>query len=256
MWLRLRQVALIARDLASTVDDLKAIFGLEVCHVDPGVERFGLKNSLLPVGSQFLEVVAPFQENTTGGRYLDRRGGDGGYMIIAQCDELEPWERRVAELGIRIANPNLGPGFRGIQLHPKDTGGTFFDISWHEGGEDPSGPWMPAGPNWQPAVRTDVVSKILAAELQSPDPDTLAKRWSEIAEIPLSRDAEGNPEIPLEDARIRFVVATDGRGEGLSGLDLAVVDRKRLLDAAESRGRRVSDDLVNVCGTRFTLIDA
>ena len=105
-------------------------------------------------------------------------------------------------------------------------------------------------------MRTDVVSKIVAAELQSPDPDSLAKRWSGIAQIELEHDAQGRHELPLENARLRFVEATDGRGEGLGGIDLAVVDRKRLLEAAEKRGRRVSDDLVNVCGTRFGLIDA
>ena len=256
MWLRLRQICLVARDLARSVDELKEIFGLEVCYVDPGVERFGLRNSLLPIGSQFLEVVAPFQENTAGGRYLDRRGGDGGYMVITQCDDVEPRKQRVAELGVRIAQPLESTHHRGMQLHPKDTGGALFEIDWHEGGEDPAGPWSPAGPDWKPAVRTDVVSRILAAELQSPDPKTLAERWSGIAQIELGRDAQGRLELPLENARLRFVEATDGRGEGLGGVDLAVVDRKRLLEAAEKRGRRVSDDLVNVCGTRFGLIDA
>jgi len=37
----------------------------------------GLHNFLMPVGSNFLEVVAPSREGTAGGRYLDRRGGDG-----------------------------------------------------------------------------------------------------------------------------------------------------------------------------------
>ena len=257
MWLRLRQICLVAHDLASTIDELKEIFGLEVCYVDPGVERLGLKNSLLPIGSQFLEVVSPFEENTAGGRYLDRRGGDGGYMVITQTDEIERRGKRVAELGIRVAMPlgSRGP-HRGMQLHPKDTGGSFFEIDWHEGGEDPAGPWSPAGPDWKPAVRTDVVNKILAAEIQSPDPKTLAERWSKIAEIELGHDAQGRLTMPLENASVRFVEATDGRGEGLGGVDLAVVDRKRLLEAAEKRGRRVSDDVVNICGTRFGLVDA
>jgi len=37
------------------------------------------------------------------------------------------------------------------------------------------------------------------------------------------------------------------------GVDLAVVDRKRLLNAAEKRHRRVSDNLVLIGGIRFRL---
>ena len=97
MSIRLRQIALVANKLAPVIDDLKAVFGLEVCFIDPGVGVFGLENSLLPVGNNFIEVVAPIKEGTAGGRYLKRRGGDGGYMVICQCDshaaQLERRER-------------------------------------------------------------------------------------------------------------------------------------------------------------------
>ena len=74
MSLHLRQIALVARELAPVIDDLSAIFGIKPCFVDPGVKVFGLENTLLAVGRNFLEVVAPIEDNTAGGRYLDRRG--------------------------------------------------------------------------------------------------------------------------------------------------------------------------------------
>ncbi len=40
----------------------------------------------MPVGKNFLEVVAPIREGTAGGRDLKRRGGDGVYMVITQVD--------------------------------------------------------------------------------------------------------------------------------------------------------------------------
>jgi hypothetical protein len=253
MWLRLRQIALVARKLAPVVDDLREVFGLEVGYRDPEVKVFGLENALLPVGSQFIEVVAPIQEGTAGGRYLDRRGGDGGYMTITQCDDHAPRKRRVAELNIRKVIDHDTAVFHNMQLHPRDTGGTFLEIDFQPGGEAPDGPWMPAGKNWKLAVRTDVVRAITGAEIQSPDPEPLAKRWSDIIEIPVQKDAGGNPTIKLENATLRFVKDTDGRGEGLGGVDLAVVDRKRLLNAAEKRHRRVSDNLVLIGGIRFRL---
>lgn len=254
MWLRLRQICLVARELKPVIADLEAVFGLEVCYVDPGVGQFGLENSLMPIGNQLLEVVAPMEEGTAAGRYLERRGGEGGYMVITQCDDHGPRRRRVGELGIRIAHQFDRRTFQNMQLHPKDTGGSFFEIDCQMDGMAADGPWMPAGPNWQRARRVDVVSGILAAELQSPDPERLAQRWSEIAEIPVEPGPDGSPSIRLENADLRFVPATDGRPEGLGGIDIKVVDRARLTAAAEARGCLAGDDLIVLCGTRFRLV--
>jgi hypothetical protein len=60
--------------------------------------------------------------------------------------------------------------------------------------------------------------------------------------------------MPLENASVRFVEASDGRGEGLGGIDLVVNARERLMQAAERRGCLVSDDQVTICGTRFYLV--
>jgi hypothetical protein len=254
MWLRLRQIALVARELAPVVDDLREVFGLEVAYRDPSVEAFGLENAVLPVGNQFLEVVAPTREGTAGGRYLERRGGDGGYMVILQCDDHGPRKRRAAELGIRKALEHDEPQYRLLQLHPRDTGGSFLEIDQQIGGEDVEGPWQPAGRDWHAAVRTDVVRAIAAAEIQAADPRLLAKRWSEILELPIADEAGGAPSLRLENAAIRFVADRDGRGEGLGGVDVVAADPPRLLAAAERRGRRIADDLVLICGVRFRLV--
>ena len=254
MWLRLRQIALVAHEIGPVTDELCAIFGIEVAHIDPGVKIFGLENRVIPIGNQFLEIVSPTEENTAAGRYLDRRGGDGGYMVITQCDDHAARRKHVLELGVRIAFQIDQPAFQGIQLHPRDTGGSFFEIDWQGEGDAPDGPWMPAGPDWQRARRTDVVVGIAAAELQSPDPERLAGRWSEIAEIPLSRDADGQPELRLENARLRFGRASDGRGEGLGGVDLIASDRDRALRTARERGHAADGDHLLLCGTRFRLV--
>ena len=255
MKLRMRQICLVARELEPAVADLKAVFGLEECYRDPAVARWGLENALLPVGNGLLEVVAPVQADTAAGRYLDRRGGDGGYMVILQTADLEPYRRRIADLGVRlVAEPNYGE-YVGMQLHPRDTGGAILSIDWNAGDpEDPAGPWHPAGPDWQRARRTERVRAMRAAELQSDDPEALARRWAELLDLPLVRDAQANPLLRLDDAVLRFVRATDGRGEGLGGLDLAAADPRAVREAARARGCPVSDDTVTVCGTRFRLI--
>lgn len=255
MWLRLRQICLVARELAPVLEDLQAVFGLEVCYRDPGVATFGLENALLPVGNQLLEVVSPVREGTAGGRYLQKRGGNGGYMVITQCDDHAPRRRRVEALGIRLVTEFERHGFQNMQLHPKDTGGSFFEIDCQTDGLEPDGPWAPAGPDWQRARRLEVVRAIAAAEIQSPEPRRVAERWSEIAEIPLTADEAGRIALPLENATVRFVEPSDGRPEGLGGLDLAAVDRVRALATASERGLPVEDDVILICGTRFQLLE-
>jgi hypothetical protein len=79
-----------------------------------------------------------------------------------------------------------------------------------------------------------------AAELQSEDPERLAQRWSQVIERPVAM-REGQRTIALDDATLRFTEASDGRGEGLAGLDLDCADPAR-------RG------LVLICGIRFRLV--
>ncbi len=254
LWLRLRQIALVAEKLAPVEQQLTSVLGIEVCFRDPGVGHFGLENALFPIGNQLLEVVAPVKENTAGGRYLARRGGDGGYMVITQCNDHAPRRARVKELGVRIVNQFDSGEFRNMQLHPKDSGGSFFEIDEMvgPGAHDPDGPWEPAGKDWQRARRLERVTAIVAAEVQCDDQQKVAARWSEIAEIPLT-DEGGDPVLPLDNASLRFVPCTDGRPEGLGGIDVACADKAAILAAAEARDVVTGDDQVTLCGTRINL---
>jgi hypothetical protein len=257
MWMRLRQIAVVTEDLRETALDIGTVLGVEACYCDPGVGPFGLKNTLWVIGSQFLEVVTPFRAGTAGGRYMERRGGDSGYMFICQVDDIAPRRARAAELGIRVAYEIANPerGHDGIQLHPGDTGGTFWEMDQMlgEGTDAVGGPWWPAGPSWQPYVRTDRVASITAAEIQSPEPEPLANRWAEMAELELGTDADGHPQLSIDNATVRFVEAEDGRGEGLGCIDVATVDRDAVLAGARARGRHVSDDRVDLAGLRVYL---
>ncbi len=254
MWIRLRQIAMVVADLNRVVDDLRHVFGLEVAHIDPGVEVFGLENRILPIGSQFLEVLTPIREDTAGGRYMARRGGDTGYMVICQTDDHASFKARMRQLGIRSAWERDGAAYSLLQLHPKDTGGSFLEVDWTEGGEDPSGPWPPAGDHWQQHVRTEIVRAITAAEIQSPAPEPLAERWASILGLPLDRGPGGESTIRLENADLRFVLPPDGRPEGLGGIDLDAADAGKALARARERGLPVEGSTVLLGGMRFRLV--
>ena len=255
MWLRLRQICFVAEKLAPVEEALCDVLGIKVCFRDPGVGNFGLENALFPIGNQLLEVVAPIEENTAGGRYLERRGGDGGYMFITQCDDHAPRRARVEELGIRLAHQFERPTFLNMQLHPKDTGGTFFEIDEPLGpnAHDLDGPWMPAGDDWQASRVLDRVTGIAAAEIQCNDPAALSKRWSEIAQIPLTEES-GHPTMKLDNATARFVPCTDGRPEGLGGIDVATADKAAILASAKARDAVSGENQVYLCGMRINLV--
>lgn len=257
MWIRLRQIAVVTEDLRKTALDVQTVLGVEACFTDPGVKVFGLKNTLWPIGTQFLECVTPIQDDTAGGRYIERRGGDTGYMVITQVDDVDARRARAQELDIRVAYDLNYPdeGHDGIQLHPGDTGGSFFEMDQMtmDGGDAVGGPWYPAGKNWQPYVRDDVVSGITGVELQSPEPERLAKRWADMAEVDLGSDSAGNPSFEFENCSVRVVEDSDGRGEGLGGIDVAVVDHDAVMEGARARECYVADDQVQLAGLRVYL---
>ena len=86
--LRLRQAVLAARELEPVATRLRDELGLGEPFADPGVEYFGLRNAVFALGDTFLEVVSPVRDGTAAGRLLDRRGGDCGYMLMFQVEDL------------------------------------------------------------------------------------------------------------------------------------------------------------------------
>jgi hypothetical protein len=258
MKIQLRQICLVAQELKPAIGDLTQILGINSCFVDPAVASFGLENTLMSVGHNFLEVVAPVEANTAAGRYLERRKGDGGYMVICQADSRESQQQvkaRAAACGVRTAFESERENWGICQLHPADMKASFFEIDWDQH-NDFDGNWHPAGGlGWRQSVNQAVTVDIVGVELQGPDPEELARRWSEVSGLP-AVNADGELYIQLNNARLRFVEATDYRGPGLGGIMLAVADRTHILDAARAMDCFINEQRVDICGTRFYLEDA
>ena len=255
MYLRLRQIALVARKLEPALTQFKNVLGIEICYRDPGIARHGLENGLLPIGPVFIEVVAPVQPNTTAERYLERRKGDGGYMFIVDCDDVGRRRAHVKGMGIRIIAENKKVDWdpvESFQLHPKDTGGAILSVGTHAAGENLMGGYHWAGRDWQKFIRTEPVNAVLGCDIQSHNPSALARRWSAIFERPVTT-MDGTPMIELDLGFARFVAETDGRGEGLSAVHLKATDRARILAAARSEKLAVNGSAVQICGTSFVL---
>ena len=252
--LRLRQIAFVANNLDPVEEHLQQVFGLGKGFNDPGVGTFGLRNSVIPAGRQFIEIVCPVRDNTAGGRYLERRNGDGGYMTIFQCNDHPSLKARCDAMGIRRVFDHQGAEYWILQLHPADTGGTFLEVDVQHGGESMDGPWEPGGAHWRDHF-TETLVAITAAEIQSPDPTTLAARWSQILDRPTVSSGAAAHTLTVDNAEIRFVPCADGRPEGLGGIDVTVRsdDLEMVLARAAQRGVAVHGDpsLLMIGGVRI-----
>jgi hypothetical protein len=255
MSIQLRQICLVAGQLKPVIEDLTAILGINICYVDDGVAAFGLENALMPIGRNFLEVVAPIQDATAAGRYLERRSGDGGYMVITQADSRETQlaaRQRALDSGVRIAHESERGDWHLTQLHPRDLEAAFLELESDQH-NDFDGYWMPVGGlGWEDKVKQDVTIDIVGVELQSNDPASLAAKWAHIvgAESAVAGDSIV---VPLNNVTLRFVALGDDRGPGLTGLDIRVADRAAILAEAKRRDCYLSDNEVQICGTRFYL---
>jgi hypothetical protein len=247
-YIRLRQICLVAPQLAPVVSDICGIMGLNVCYRDGNVAKYGLENALMPVDAILLEVVAPTEPGTAAGRFLDKTGGRGGYMAIFCCEDPHARGAQANVLGVRTANVIDHPPYHGVQLHPRDCRAAFIEFNHTDSSDDRFGPYPPAGPDWQESIAKDVTQALTEVEMQSPDPAGLAAHWSRIIGITPSETAAGEAELRLPNASFRFV---KGENEIMSGLTFRVVDVAKVCDAARARGYSVSENQFVVGGVNF-----
>lgn len=228
---RLRQVALAARDCDAVSTELQGRFGWPDPFHDPGVGRFGLVNSVFAAGDTFVEVVAPVEADTTAGRYLERRGGDSGYMAIFQMPDLAVARRRLEEVGVRVVWTADLPDIAGTHLHPKDTPGAIVSLDW----ADPPGSWRWAGPAWTGrAAAEQVGGGITGLTIEVHDPAAAAQRWAAVLGMTARAGSVGAGSagggsavvaLPAAGQTLRFVAAqAAGRGEGITEIALGGAD--------------------------------
>jgi hypothetical protein len=215
---RLRQVALAAVDCDATASQLQETFGWPDPFHDPGVGRFGLTNAVFAAGDTFVEVVAPVEPGTTAGRYLERRGGDSGYMAIFQMPDLEQARRRVADAGIRVVWTAELADIAGTHLHPKDVPGAIVSLDW----ADPPESWRWAGPQWTGRAPPHASGGVSGLTIEVTDPGGAAERWARVLGLTVTdKDGTATIELVQSGQDLRFVPAGSAGGEGITEVRLA-----------------------------------
>jgi hypothetical protein len=220
---RLRQMALVAHDCDRVAAELIRAFGWAEPFRDPGVGRFGLTNAVFAAGDTFVEVVAPVRPGTTAGRYLERRGGGGGYMAIFQVLDLAVARDRLAGLGVRVVWTAELPGIAATHLHPKDVPGAIVSLDW----ADPEQSWRWAGPSWTGRAPKHAGGGVRRLTVEVHDPPAAARRWAAVLGIPVTGGRGTGDEhatvveLPGSGQWLWFVPARAAHGEGITAVTIA-----------------------------------
>ena len=205
-----------ASDLDATVERLRSELGLGEPYNDPAVSHFGLANAVFAIGDTFLEVVSPIRADTSAGRYLERRRGDGGYMLMFQLDDLAAARHRAAEQGVREVFEVDVEDITEAHLHPAQIGGAIVSISRPE----PPESWRWGGAGWRERA---VPGAVVGATLSVADPDGMSARWATIlGAAPAAAGVEftADPADPGL-TEIRLTVAGSAERIELGGVTLA-----------------------------------
>jgi len=250
--MRLRQIALVAYDLKPVAAQLNAVFGLRVAFRDLAVAKYGLVNVVMPVGGEFLEIVQPMTADASAARYLKRRGGDAGYMLIFQTEDALAQRSRLSGNGIRTIAKLDTPRYTLTHFHPGDFDGVLVSIDTAGDGSDWNqrfGHWPPAGSEWCSFSGPDAVG-IAGATVQAKNPDAVAQRWAQLLE-----SERCGASLRFDGAEIKFVEPVDADGTGVVGVEIAVRDPGAVLARALSLSIAVQESAIRIGGVSFVPVE-
>lgn len=246
--MRLRQAVLVAKELEPVAAALRTSLGLGEPFRDPGVGEFGLHNTVFAVGDCFLEVISPMQPDTAAGRYLKRHGGDGGYMVIFDLEDLDGARSRALGLGVRVVWQLDLPDVSGTHLHPADMRGAIVSLDQSR----PYGSWRWGGPQWTAQIGPRAPGRLAGIAVAVGDPQAAAARWSEVLGVPVddrqaralggevvrtegsapTRAGDDGPALRLDGGEVCFVQATSERAEGI--VEIALELERQLPGGADT----------------------
>ncbi|KXS11566.1 hypothetical protein M427DRAFT_138154 [Gonapodya prolifera JEL478] len=234
--IRLRQIALIAKDVKATQRTIEAAFGIPLVWKDPGLgPPFGLENILFAFSGNVLEVCSPIKQGTTVGRLLERRG-DGGYMLIFHVPDAAADRKRVKALGIRSVWEADRPHYTFTHFHPNDllqVGGIPSLDSTPKLDDllKEYSPWPPIfdeteGPSkWLDIAKSKAVSRLSfqSVTVQSQEnPHMVAVWWGRFLDLPVKLDSTGTSVINAMNMSIKFIQAPKSEANGIACIDIGV----------------------------------
>ena len=171
---KLRQVAMMVRDLPEATDLYGRILGMEPSRTGT-LPQFGLDNAVLPAGNgTFVELLAPSNDASAGARFLQRRG-EAPYLIIFETTEYDRLIHHLKSMDVRVTAETQHEGSRSAFLHPASCNGAFLEIVEVT---DPNNPWPAAGHDWQTSPHQPGTTQLRQMAVIVHDLDAAIDHWS------------------------------------------------------------------------------
>lgn len=126
---RIEHVALAVEDLEAAIAHYRDVWGLDVSHRER-VESQGVEEAMLPLGDSFLQLISPTSQDTTVGRFLERRG-EGLHHVAYEVDDLVATLEHLKGSSVGLIDDEPRPGGRGHMVafvHPKDNHGVLVEL--------------------------------------------------------------------------------------------------------------------------------
>jgi len=263
---RLRQIALIAGDIDRARYLLTTILGTEIVFEDPQVAQWGLKNFLVAIGGDIIEVCSPFKPDTTVGRLLEKRG-DGGYMIIMQTIDAAAQRKKIeSNKWTKVIYSHSHDDAECIQYHPKGIpGGMMPELDSHKPSptnptplEDVFSPWHPCGSDYEQysaGMKRCSHLRLLGATCRlSPgqtDTEAAAGLWEKYFGV-----RRESSDLVFTNARLKFVPGVHGQPEGLESVTVEIKGKERFdkaLDVVSKEGL-CGDGWANILGVKWYFV--
>jgi methylmalonyl-CoA/ethylmalonyl-CoA epimerase len=220
---KLRQVAMMVRDLPEATDLYGRILGMEPSRTGT-LPQFGLDNAVLPAGNgTFVELLAPSNDASAGARFLQRRG-EAPYLIIFETTEYDRLIPHLKSMDVRVTAETQHEGSRSAFLHPASCNGAFLEIVEVT---NPNNPWPAAGPDWQSSTHQPGTTQLRQMAVVVHDLDAAIDHWSRMFDLQPTRRFEISftdleiAVLPLADRETFIELAQPTSADSASGRFLA-----------------------------------
>ncbi len=126
---RIHHLAVLVEDIEASLHFWRDILGMVPSQITD-VPAEGAQVAFLPVGESEIELVQPSNQDSSLGRYLQKRG-PGLHHVCLLVDDLPVFLKQLSARGVQLINeqPRVGDDGRLYAfIHPKSTQGVLVEL--------------------------------------------------------------------------------------------------------------------------------
>lgn len=122
-------VGIAVADLDEAIAFYGTVFGMRCVHIETNEEQ-GVREAMLAVGRDRVQLLAPLTPDSTIAKFLDRHG-PGVQQVAYTVDDVVATSAALRARGLRLLYDEPRRGTAGSKVnfvHPKDAGGVLVEL--------------------------------------------------------------------------------------------------------------------------------